>query len=490
MTLRCLYVDFNSFFASIEQQDEPRLRGRPVGVVPVLSPTTCCIAASGEARQHGIRTGTPVWEAVEKCPDLMLVEARPARYVEIHHQLMDAIGECIPHEKAESIDEVPCFLIGRERQRDNAIAIAQDIKRAIGARFDWIRCSIGIAPNRFLAKTASDMQKCDGLTVLERFDLPHRLHTLALRDLCGIGPAMEQRLLTAGIDTVDKLCAAPREHLRAAWGSIEGERYWMQLRGFELPPPATKRGSIGHSHVLGPELRSFEGARAVLFKLLAKAAMRLRKDAFLAGGMAIRIRLVGLERRFERDLQFAPIDDTPTLLRLLGQSLSALDRAMRDGRWHPGKHPPLSVAVTLTGIEPRGGVSEELMPSRKRDQLMSGVLDRINGKYGNNTLYFGAMQKAVAQDAAPMRIPFQTIPDREREQDVVTRKRTHDPAEALYLLRERQYKVLAEHSHREAQRQRDTVRGRNAPRAGVSGWLPSASRKNAAPEQPVQASLF
>ncbi|MDQ3229463.1 MAG: DNA polymerase, partial [Pseudomonadota bacterium] len=128
MTLRCLFVDFNSYFASVEQYDEPRLRGRPIGVVPVMAATTCCIAASSEAKAFGVKTGTAVWEAYERCPDIMIVEARPARYVEMHHLLMQAIEDCIPHDKADSIDEVACWLMGRERQRDNAITIAGNIK--------------------------------------------------------------------------------------------------------------------------------------------------------------------------------------------------------------------------------------------------------------------------------------------------------------------------------------------------------------------------
>ena len=109
MTLRCLFVDFNSYFASVEQQDDPRLRGRPVGVVPVMAETTCCIAASYAAKAYGVKTGTPVWEARQRCPDIVLLQARPARYVEVHHALMAAIEDCIPHGKAESIDEVPCL---------------------------------------------------------------------------------------------------------------------------------------------------------------------------------------------------------------------------------------------------------------------------------------------------------------------------------------------------------------------------------------------
>lgn len=446
MTLRCLFVDFNSYFASVEQQDDPRLRGRPVGVVPVMAETTCCIAASYEAKAFGVKTGTPVWEARQKCPGIAIIEARPARYVEVHHRMMDAIQDCIPHGKPESIDEVPCWLIGRERQRDNAVAIAQNIKRSFLDRgFDAIGCSIGIAPNKFLAKTASDMQKPDGLTVLELADLPHRLHALELRDFCGIGPSMEKRLHRAGIRTVEQLCAANREHLRAAWGSIEGERYWLQLRGFELPERKTERGSVGHSHVLGPELRHYEGARSVLFKLLAKAAMRLRREQFLAGGLAIRIRFVGMDKRFERDLSFAPIDDTPTLLKLLGRELEALERALANGRWKERRYPPLSVSVTLVGLEPRGSVSGELMTERRRSRDMSAVLDRVNQRYGNNALYFGAMQNALSQQAAPMRIAFGQIPNTEVEEDV-----GESAAHELWLKRERQFKVLAETAHREA----------------------------------------
>ncbi|RYE72115.1 MAG: hypothetical protein EOO80_20800, partial [Oxalobacteraceae bacterium] len=347
-----------------------------------------------------------------------------------------------------SIDEVPCWLIGRERQRENAIAIAARIKQRIAQEFDWIRCSIGIAPNKFLAKTASDMQKPDGLTVLEQDDLPDRLHALDLRDLCGIGPSMEQRLKAAGIDTVQQLCAAPREYLRAAWGSVEGERFWMQLRGHHLPPRESQRASVGHSHVLGPELRSFDGARSVLFKLLAKAAMRLRKDGFLASGLAIRMRFVGLETRFERDLSFAPVDDTPTFLQLLSGQLAQLEDGIVQRRWNPHRHPPLSVAVTLLGLEQAGSVTGELMAQRQRGRDMSRVLDRINQKYGNNSVYFGTMQQALSHDAAPMRIPFAQIPETAREQDVGSRSkapaRRVDAAEELFLKRERQFKVMAE----------------------------------------------
>jgi DNA polymerase-4 len=472
MTLRCLFVDFDSYFASVEQYDDPSLRGKPVAVVPVATDSTCCLAASYEAKAHGVKTGTGVREARDRCPGIRFVLARPARYIVLHKQLMDAIQDCIPHGEPNSIDEVPCWLIGRERERANAEAIARSIKqRLLDLGFSpAINCSIGIAPNRFLAKTASDMDKPNGLTVIESGDLPHKLHALELRDFCGIGPSMEARLHAAGIRTTVQLCAATRAHLRAAWGSIEGERYWLQLRGQQLPERESRRGSVGHSHVLGPELRSYDGMRAVLFKLLSKAAMRLRDEHYLATGLAIRIRFVGWEKRFERNLQFAPLDDTPTLLDLLGNQLQALQRAIAAGRWQPARHPPLSVAVTLVGLQPAGSTTGELLQERGRRKGVSKVLDRINQRYGNNTVYFGAMQEALVQGAAPMRIPFSTIPDIGLEEDRIPRQKPgrrpgQDSGHELWLQRERQFKVLAEETHRQAQARRKPHRP-----AGTGGW--------------------
>ena len=472
MTLRCLFVDFNSYFASVEQHDEPRYRGRPLGVVPVLSPSTCCIAASYEAKAFGVKTGTPVWEALEKCPDIMLVQARPARYIAMHHELMALIEDCIHHETPGSIDEVHCHLLGRERERKNAVAIAMQIKQRLAKFSDAIRCSVGIAPNRFLAKTASDMQKPDGLTVLESTDLPQALHNLALRDLCGIGQSMERRLLDAGIDSVEALCGSSRERLRRAWGSIEGERFWLQLRGHELTERKTTKGSVGHSHVLGPELRNYDGMRSVLFKLLAKAAMRMRHDGYVARGLTLHIRFVGIDARYSRFNAFEPLDDTPSLLQLLARQLQPLERAERGGRWKSKRHPPLSVAVTLTGVEEVGRQSGELLPQRGRALRVTQALDRINGRFGNNTLYFGAMREAIRHDAAPMRIPFSTIPDTQREDEgheVATSNATSACDHELWLLRERQFKVLAETAHRES-RAKPHENDKNSSHMGAARW--------------------
>ncbi|MFN3841768.1 MAG: hypothetical protein ACK4RW_00700 [Rehaibacterium terrae] len=429
MTLRSLFVDFNSYFASVEQQDDPALRGRPVGVVPVLAESTCCIAASIEAKRHGVKTGTLVREARRLCPDIAIVPARPARYVHYHHALLAAIERCIPIHKVGSIDEVACTLLGSQRRRERAVALAREIKASVAEVGEWLRCSIGIAPNAFLAKTASDMQKPDGLVVLEAVDLPQALYRLALNDLCGIGPAMEARLRAAGITTVERLCAAPRHELRRIWGGIEGERFHARLHGEEVEDAPTRRGSIGHSHVLPPELRGTAGANAVLKKLLQKAAMRLRGENLLAGALQVKVKYVGADP-WEAAVEFDHCDDTRALLHRLGELIAR----RRDRR------PVLAVGVTLLRLIERSQSSGSLFGQQDEAEAraLNAVIDRINEKYGLNKIYFGGAQDALT--AAPMRIPFNRIPDATHEQEAEKNE--------LWLERIRQARVLAEAEHR------------------------------------------
>ena len=452
MSLRSLFVDFNSYFASVEQHEDERLRGRPVGVVPVAAETTSLIAASYEAKAFGVSTGTLVRDARRLCPGIQIRVARPERYVYWHHRLIEAIDRAIPIARVGSIDEVACELVGRQRQRAVAEEIAAQVKRevALAAPGSAIRCSIGVAPNDFLAKTASDMRKPDGLTVIEQAELPQALHGLALRDLCGIGQSMEARLHDAGIATVAQLTAADKHRLRHVWGGIEGERMWGLLRGAWLPVAATVRGSIGHSHVLGPELRNAVGARAVLKKLLVKAAMRMRREEMLGGALAVRIRFIGHELRWERDLAFDHTDDSRELLRLLNGMLDSGQRTrLLPG---PANAVPLSVSVTLLRLLPRTQSSGSLFAPTDDPRKVDALVDRINAKFGYNKVYFGSMQLALEHDAAPMRIPFNRIPDTLSENEAsIESDASHN---ALWLQSLNRFKVLAEGQHRQKDRKR------------------------------------
>lgn len=408
MILGSLYLDLNSYFASVEQQARPELRGRPVGVAPVMAETSCCIAASYEAKRHGVKTGTGIGEARELCPGIAIVQARPALYVEYHHRIVAAVESCAPIEGVWSIDEMSVELTGSQRRREVAERLARAMKQAIHVQVgEVLHCSVGIAPNRYLAKTASNMQKPDGLTVIEPGELPHVLHRLELGDLNGIGRHMLERLHTHGITTVEQLCAASKHKLRAVWGGVEGERMHARLRGEHVPLPPTRRSSVGHSHVLPPELRSEPAALAVLYRLLHKAAMRLRHENLLAGGLMVQMKYVNGMAWGEKT-RFAPTDDTLGFIDRLAQ-LWALRPKMRTR--------PLWVGVTLVRLEEAHAQSLDLFAPEHARGALDTVVDRINLRFGPSTVYFGGAHLALASHAAPMRISFTHIPDLVVERD-------------------------------------------------------------------------
>ncbi|HBU29469.1 MAG TPA: DNA polymerase [Thiobacillus sp.] len=411
MALHSLYVDLNSFFASAEQQLRPELRGRPVGVLPVMADTTCCIAASIDAKHFGIRTGTPVWQARKLCRDIVFVQARPSTYVEIHHRIVAAVESCTPVSAVLSIDEMACELMGGEREEAHAVRLGKQIKQAIYDQVgEVLHSSVGIAPNRFLAKTASNMQKPDGLVVIRQDELPQRLYGLKLGALNGIGRAMEQRLSQLGIHSVEQLCTASKDTLRRAWGGIEGERYYAKLRGEVLASLPTQRSSVGHSHVLAPELRDPESAIAVLYRLLHKAAMRLRHYGYCAGGLGLHLTYTHAHgtgpAHWSDQARISPHADTLKFNPVLAQLWQ---------RRPPDPGPLLKVGVTLTDLVEHSQVTRDLFDPEDAHETLNSVLDQINQRYGPNTLYFGGAHNG--RGAAPMRIAFSHVPELQVESD-------------------------------------------------------------------------
>ena len=412
MALRALFVDFNSFFASVEQQEQPALRGKPVAVVPVMTDSTCCIAASYEAKHFGVKTGTNVGEARKKCPGLVVVEARPPLYVEYHHKLIAAVDACLPVTEVLSIDEMSCVLRGRWHEPETALQTARDIKARIAATVGpYLRSSIGIAPNGFLAKTATDMQKPDGLVLIEEKDLPECLFRLELRDFCGVGASREARLHECGIRTVEQLCRAPKETLRRAWNGIEGDRMFALLRGEELDRPPTQRCTVGHSHVLEPKCRTVPLAEAVLHRLLQKAAARLRALGYLAGGLAVSVKFLE-HRRWNDEMRFLETQETLDFIRVFDLLWQRLP---------PDMPPPLAVGVTLFHLTAAHNVTLNLPRLTTSHLALDDAVDRLNQCYGRNTVYFGGAQ--AARDAAPTRIAFTHVPKLEKEREELSAAR-------------------------------------------------------------------
>ena len=324
----------------------------------------------------------------------------------MHHRIIDAVERVIHVKRVASIDEMVCDLTGSARDRDRALAIARDVKDSIYLHVgSEMRCSIGIAPNDYLAKTASDMQKPDGCVVLDEEDLPQRLYALQLRDLCGIGRNMYARLWKHGIYTVEMLCTATQRQLRDVWGGVEGERMYARLRGEDVPLPPTQKSTVGHSHVLEPAFRSREGASSVLHRLVQKAAMRLRSYELVSGRVDVRIRF-RCGTCWKAGMKLSSTQD-------IVQFTQALSRMLVD---MPHDTTPINVSVSLNDVAPRAQIPQPLLddvgPVR---ESLNASIDAINHKYGKNTLYVGTAWNAL--NSAPMRIAFTHIPDLELDDD-------------------------------------------------------------------------
>lgn len=400
MPLRYLFVDMNAYFASVEQQDNPRLRGRPVAVVPVLADSSFCIAASYEAKAYGVKTGTPIWEAKQKCRELVLIVGRHERYTQVHHLIVRAVGRCVPVHVVMSVDEMACKLLGDEQSPAKATAIAHHIKREIREiAGDTLRCSIGIGPNVLLAKVAGDMKKPDGLTLIEDHDLPQKMYALKLTDFPGIGPRMEQRLLRYGVSQVQQLYRLTVRQLSDVWGSkVHGERWYHLLRGEEVAEKPTHRRTLGHSHVMPPELRTDVGAYGVLARLIHKAAARLRTIDYWAGALTVGLRYEG-GGRWDTGCKLAPCQDTLTLLRAFGDLWAERPRGGR----------PVQVWMSLWDLMPARSATPSLFESDRRSTEVSHVMDRINRAFGRHAIRFGAV--FGSEDTAPTRVAFNRIPE-------------------------------------------------------------------------------
>ena len=412
--LRWLFLDLNAYFASVEQQENPALRGRPVIVAPGGIETTCAIAASYEAKKYGIKTGTPVWEARTRCPDLAVIPANHELYVDYHDRIVAEIERHIPVTKVCSIDEVACRLLDNENDEASVRALSARIKAGIRANVgEWLGCSIGIAPNRLLAKLASDMMKPDGLIILKAEELPQRLFALPLTAIAGIGAKMKSRLARGGVNDIEQLCDRMPRAAGSVWGGLDGDRLWYLLHGVDLPEKPTQMRSIGHSHVLAPKSRGSEAARLTARRLALKAAARLRRKNVQARLLMLHVRFEDGRGKWKASV---PLPATQDSFRII---------AALDALWPqlvataPKGFQLRQVGVMLANLQAvqgeQGSLFENLDPNHElargvRTEALSRALDRINTRFGRNAVTLGPTTGGRV-DRVGTSIAFDRIPD-------------------------------------------------------------------------------
>jgi len=383
-----MHIDINSCFATIEQQANPSLRGKPVVVAAYTTDRGCILAASREAKFLGIKTGMMVGEAKTKISALRVLSPDPEKYRWINKKLTSLLTIYSEEVNVKSIDEMVIDTSAYQHMKrynlscasdysTNAICIAKEIKQRIRKEIgEWITVSIGIAPNTYLAKIASNIHKPDGLDIIAKTNIEQVLQVMTLETLCGIKQGYGTRLRTAGIKTPLEMYHADKSQLRYAFGSSIGYDWWLWLHGWEsdfLKNHEAK--SIGHSYALPqPFLPSDTRLFAILCQLVEKMGRRLRKHRMVAYG--IHISCVYHDHHWSHGQKGSyPLAATHDLYKQASQILAQAPC-----------HPVRLLAVTCYLLQDDTREQLSLFVSKK-EKAVTEALDAIADKWGEFTVY-------------------------------------------------------------------------------------------------------
>lgn len=407
-TIERLYLDFDGFFASVEQQARPALRGKPIGIVPFDGTYhTCVIACSKEAKQRGCSNVMSVRDAKARCPELILVPQSPDLYRRAHNTLISEIGAVIPVDAVKSIDELTCKL------KSNDIRDPERLSENIKARIrdnvgHYITCSIGFAANRQLAKIAGKLNKPDGTTIWHPYMLPEPLFSIPFDDVPGIGKRMERRLIHAGIYDMRDYWHTNPKHMRKLWRSVTGEKLWYALHGYDVQAIKTERGMFGHGRVLPPELRSLDKARDVARLLLVKAARRLRRAGYYASRLAVW--LSTNHDGWSRGIPIPIINDDQACLSALKLIWDMAKNEL------PRRTTIFRVGVTLMEISPATHRQLDFLLNddvgRKKWERVSAAIDSLNNRYGRTLVSMGQWEPPAGGNVGG-KISYTRIPKAE-----------------------------------------------------------------------------
>ncbi len=409
MSLSCLYIDFDAFFANVEKQLDSRTHNNAIGVTSLPSDQATLITCCYAAKAHGVRRGMRVYEARQLCPDIVIKPARHDVYVQMHNHIIHIIDRHLPIVKAWSIDEMECRLMGREQ--DNAIDIAKMIRADLAHNIGpLITPSIGLASNGFLAKVAAEMHKPRGLTALRAGDLPQAIAHLQLSDLPGISTGMQARLERANIHSILTLWDIAPKQARAIWGNVEGERFWRKLHGETVITPPTSRRMFGHSRILSRPWQTPDRAFEALRLLTCKAAYRMRREGYTAGRLSIRLKTTE-GGYIQRETTFPACRDD---ISLIAHSRRLFEMIRADS---PPRLLIQTLYIMLSDIVRTGQRSGDLFsdpiadPRHNKWDAATTTMDSLNEKYGKAVIHVGTRPN-LPGGYAGAKIAFGRIPDK------------------------------------------------------------------------------
>lgn len=393
-----MHIDLNSCFATVEQQAHPSLRGRPIGITNRLSKHCCVIACSYEAKALGIRVGTRLDEAQALCPDFIMLQSDPPKYHHVYQKLVAIMQDYSPKIQMKSIDEGIIDFHGT-REHINTRSL-EDIGREIKLRLrmdvgSWMKCNIGIAPNRFLAKLAAGLHKPDGMDRIDHRNLRAVLSGLTLTDLPGIAEMYQARLNAAGIMTpLDFLDASSDTLRRFVFHSINGEHWYNRLHGWEPDDIETRLGNVGRQFAMDQATADEKVLLPRFHYLCQTTGMKLRYRGVDARGIMVWC-------DFQSGESFG--------LRKMFRSTFYTDQEVYRRALLLFNQRPKHMIVTRMGITcyqltPSTRSQVSLLEDVNKAEWLTTAIDDINERYGSFTVSYGTALEG--KNIVKQKIPF------------------------------------------------------------------------------------
>ena len=379
-----MYVDMNSYFASCEQQLRPELRDKPIGVCTHESPTSCVIAPSGEAKKFGVKTGMRLNECRELCPQIIPVVARPAKYREFHIKIMDVLNRYCDDVIAKSIDEAVMNLSSYRLVYKDIPALAKQIKADIKAECgDYVRCSIGIAPNSFLAKLGTELQKPDGLVQITPENIDEHLAKLKLTDLPGIAKANEKRLLMIGINNPLQMRHTSEALLRKAFGGVVGNYWHRRLNFAEVDMYSNNFRTMSATRTLSRQQReNRQMLESMLISLCTKLEQRMVKQGVFCKTAGFFLKYLD-GTSWDTLIHFPqPVQDAMEMRRYILERMHEFEKSHNVTTLFSSKL--LNIGVSIQNFVSDAVLQYSLFDNRIKHDVLRKAMYNIKDQYGKN----------------------------------------------------------------------------------------------------------
>jgi DNA polymerase-4 len=377
-----LHIDMDAFFISVEQRDNPSLKEKPAAVCGSLS-RSVVTSATYEARPYGIRAGMSTQEAKRRCPQLILVEGNHSKYTETAARIFSIFKNYTPLVEVASIDEAYLDMTQSQLLFQSPLQVAQLIKERI-RKEEKLTCSIGIAPNKLLAKLGSNLQKPDGLVLIRKEKIEELFKDLPVSKLYGIGPKLTEELNCLGIFSCGQLGTFPVSLLKKRFGII-GERLHEMGLGLDDHPvipfdEEEDAKSISHSVTLEEDTSDLKTLRKVLLQLSERVSRRMRQDGLYGKRIVLTVRYS----------DFYTFSKQKTISKWIHSGNEIFREALEIFEWvsHPKPIRLLGVGVSLLKKE---WCQLDLFEKGNRKEKMLQAMDRVNERFGDWTLTWAGL---------------------------------------------------------------------------------------------------